>query len=364
VTRKSWALAAAAVLVAATCGVVVMSGAEHPTAAARALAADTVKVEKGKLSAMVSQGGTLTYRARPDGSPYPVINRARGVYTSLPDSGDKVGCGGVLYRVDDKPVVLLCGTVPAYRGLHVGLKGRDARQLNRNLHQLGYDTDAHVRIDPGDSAFTFKTEQALRVLQRKKGVGVTGALEIDDAVFLPVAVRVAKVAGQVGGSAGPGAPVLSATSDTLQVQVNLDPSQQGEVKKGDRAQITLPGNTPVTGRVAGFGRVAQTPAGQGSQAAEATIPTFISLDDPAKAGGLDQAPVQVDITTKGVERALSVPVTAVVGKSGGGFAVEVVRAGERRELVAVKLGLFDTGGGRVQVEGDLRAGDAVVVPSI
>ena len=50
----------------------------------------------------------------------------------------------------------------------------------------------------------------------------------------------------------------------------------------------------------------------------------------------------MDITTKGVESALSVPVTALVGKSGGGFAVEVVRAGGRRELVAVKLGLFDT----------------------
>jgi multidrug efflux pump subunit AcrA (membrane-fusion protein) len=156
--------------------------------------------------------------------------------------------------------------------------------------------------------------------------------------------------------------VLSATSDKLHVRVDLDASQQGEVKKGDRVQITLPGNTAVGGRVAGFGRVAQ--AEQGSQAAAATIPTFIDLDDPAKAGGLDQAPVEVDITTKGVDNALSVPVTALVGKSGGGFAVEVVRAGERRELVAVKLGLFDTGGGRVQVEGDVRAGDSVVVPSI
>jgi peptidoglycan hydrolase-like protein with peptidoglycan-binding domain len=362
VTRGRWALAAAAVLVAATCGVVAMSGADHPAAATRALAADTVKVGKGELSAMVSGGGTLTYRARSDGSPYLVINRARGVYTSLPYSGDKVGCGGVLYRVDERPVVLLCGTVPAYRALHVGLKGRDVLQLNRNLHQLGYDADAHVRIDPGDSAFTSKTEQALRVLQRKKGFGATGGLAIDDAVFLPVAVRIAKVTGQVGGSAGPGAPVLSATSGKLHVRVDLDASQQGEVKKGDRVQITLPGNTPVTGRVASFGRVAQ--AGQGTQAADATIATFIDLDDPAKAGGLDQAPVEVDITTKGVDNALSVPVTALVGKSGGGFAVEVVRAGGRRELVAVKLGLFDTGGGRVQVEGDLRAGDSVVVPSI
>jgi peptidoglycan hydrolase-like protein with peptidoglycan-binding domain len=362
VTRRRWALAAVAVLVAGVCGVVAMSGADHPAAAARAPAANTEKVEKGALSALVSGAGTLTYRARSDGSPYVVVNQADGVYTQLPEAGDKVGCGGVLYRVDNRPVLLLCGTVPAYRALHVGVRGPDVRQLNRNLHQLGYDADAHVRIDPGDSAFTSTTEQALRVLQRNKGVGVTGGLAIDDAVFLPEAVRIAKVTGQVGGSARPGGPVLSATSDRLHVRVDLDASQQGEVKKGDRAQITLPGNTPVTGRVAGFGRVAQ--AEQGSQAAAATIPTFIDLDDPAKAGGLDQAPVGVDITTKGVDNALSVPVTALLGKSGGGFAVEVVRAGGRRDLVAVKLGLFDTGGGRVQVEGDLREGDSVVVPSI
>jgi hypothetical protein len=57
-------------------------------------------------------------------------------------------------------------------------------------------------------------------------------------------------------------------------------------------------------------------------------------------------------------------VTALVGKSGGGFAVEVVRDGGRRELVAVRLGLFDAASGRVQVEGDLAEGDRVVVPSL
>ena len=70
----------------------------------------------------------------------------------------------------------------------------------------------------------------------------------------------------------------------------------------------------------------------------------------------------MEITTQGVESVLSVPVTALVGKSGGGFAVEVVRAGGPRELVAVKLGLFDTAGGRVEV--DLGEGNYVVVPSV
>jgi hypothetical protein len=120
----------------------------------------------------------------------------------------------------------------------------------------------------------------------------------------------------------------------------------------------------VPGTVDRLGTVAQVPAGPNQNAAAATIPAYIRLDDPDAARGLDRAPVQVDITTTRVENALSVPVTAIVGKSGGGFAVEVVRADGRRELVAVKLGLFDTAGGRVQVEGDLAEGDEVVVPSL
>jgi peptidoglycan hydrolase-like protein with peptidoglycan-binding domain len=366
VRRKTWVPAAAAVVVVATAtgGAVVMSSADRATPSAQEPPANTVKVEKGDLSAMVSQDGVLTYRARSDGSPYSVINRAGGTYTELPESGDKVGCGGVLYRVDDEPVVLLCGTVPAYRDLRTGDAGRDVRQLNRNLHQLGYDADAHVRIDPGDDTFTVKTGKALRALEHAKGLRMTGALAIGDAVFLAEPVRIAKVSGALGGAARPGAPVLTATSDKLHVQVALDPSQQGEVREGDRVQITLPGGTPVSGRVEGFGSVAQVPAGPDGKAADATIPTYIRLDDVARARGLDRAPVGVDITTKGVENALSVPVTALVGRSGGGFAVEVVRAGGRRALISVQLGLFDTGGGRVQVDGDVREGDHVVVPSL
>jgi multidrug efflux pump subunit AcrA (membrane-fusion protein) len=364
VKRKTWALAAAAVLVVVAVIGGMLSGADHTTGDAQAAPASTATVQKGKLSAVVSQNGTLTYRARPDGSPYSVINQAHGVYTKLPETGDKVDCGGVIYRVDEHPVLLLCGAVPAYRALHTGDAGQDVRQLNRNLHQLGYDAKAHVHIEPADNDFTVKTEKALEVLQRRKALRATGALARGNAVFLPESVRIAKVSGEPGAPARPGAPVLSVTSDTLHVQVDFDPSQQGQVSTGDRAQITLPGNTTVTGKVAGFGRIAQAPAGQDGSAADATIPTSISLDDPRKARGLDRAPVQVDITTEGVENALSVPVTALVGKAGGGFAVEVVRAGEQRDLVAVQVGLFDTADGRVQVEGDLREGDRVVVPSL
>jgi multidrug efflux pump subunit AcrA (membrane-fusion protein) len=361
--RKHRVLAGAAVLVAVTAigGVVAMSGAEQASPAAPEPPVNTATVERGKLSDMVSQYGILTYRARSDGSPYSVINRARGTYTKLPDAGDMVDCGDVLYRVDDKPVLLLCGSTPAYRSLSEGDTGRDVRELNANLVHLGYATRAH--LDPSSHHFGSETASALEKLQSKLGEAQTGTLGLGDAVFLPQSVRIAKVTGELGGSARPGAQAMDATSARLEVQVALDPSQQDEVKAGDRVRITLPGNESVTGKVDRLGRVAQVPAGQDDNAGGATIPAYIRLDDPKKARGLDRAPVQVEITTKGVAGVLSVPVTAIVGKAGGGFAVEVVRADGRRELVAVKPGLFDTAGGRVQVEGDLRVGDRVVVPS-
>jgi multidrug efflux pump subunit AcrA (membrane-fusion protein) len=362
--RKTWLLAAAVVLAAAAAsgGVVAMSGAEQATPAAREPPVNTATVERGKLSGMVSQYGTLVYRARSDGSPYAVINQARGTYTKLPDAGDTVDCGAVLYRVNDHPVLLLCGSTPAYRSLSQGATGPDVTELNANLVHLGYATRA--QLDPTSGRFAPETASALERLQSKLGENQTGSLHLGQAIFLPESVRIATVTGQLGGTAQPGAHVLDATSGTLEVQLALDPSQQDEVKTGDRAQIILPGNTPVTGTVDRLGRIAQIPAGQNNGAGTATIPAYISLDDPAKARRLDRAPVQVEITTKGVENALSVPVTAIVGRSGGGFAVEVVRADGRRELVAVKLGLFDTVAGRVQVvEGDLRQGDRVVVPS-
>jgi peptidoglycan hydrolase-like protein with peptidoglycan-binding domain len=364
--RRRWVLAGAAGLVAAAVigGVAAVSGANQANRAAQGAPANTAKVKKGKLSAMVSMYGTLTYRAQSDGSPYSVINQARGTYTNLPHDGDKVECGDVFYCVDDNPVLLLCGTVPAYRGLSAGEVGNDVRQLNQNLHTLGYDAAAGVVVNPNDNTFTGQTQKALEALQHNKGAAVTGTLGIDGALFLPQSVRIAKVTGALGGSAQPGAQVLSATSDTLEVQVALDASQQGDVKQGDRAQITLPGNVSVTGKVDRLGTVAQAPAGQKQDPGVATIPAYISLDDPTRAAGLDQAPVQVSITTTGVDNALSVPVTAIVGRSGGGFAVEVVHADGRHELVNVKLGLFDAAQGRVQVEGDLSEGDEVVVPSL
>ena len=163
---------------------------------------NTATVERGTLSDLVSQYGTLTYRARSDGSPYPVINRARGIYTRLPAGGDRVDCGDVLYRVNDNPVLLLCGSTPAYRSLAKGDSGPDVAELNANLVHLGYATRA--QLDPSSRDFGSETASALEKLQSRLGEDRTGSLDLGQAVFLPEPVRIAAVTGELGGSARAG----------------------------------------------------------------------------------------------------------------------------------------------------------------
>jgi hypothetical protein len=366
--RKTWALAGAAVLVAVTVsvGVAVMSGAKQAAPAAQEPPANIAKVEKGTLSAMVSLDGTLTYRARPDGSPYAVINQTSGTATWLPALGQVVEQGQVIYRVDDTPVVLLYGSTPAYRTLSAGMTGADVTELDTDLVALGYATTAE--LPAGMDAFTSATAIALKKLQATLGLSQTGTLTLGQAVFEPVAVRVTTVPAPLGGTLQAGHPVLQGTSTTRVVTIALDAAQQSAVNVGDHVVITLPDNSTTPGVVASVGTVATTSSSAngagGKGSSTPTVTVDVQPTDPAATGSLDQAPVQVEITSKVVNSVLSVPVTALVGKSGGGFAVEVVRAGGRREQVAVKLGLFDTAGGRVEVAGDLHEGDQVVVPSL
>jgi hypothetical protein len=368
VKRKSWVLAGATVLVALTVtgGVVFMSSAKQATPTAQGPPANTVKVAKGRLSAMVALDGTLTYRARSDGSPYAVISQTSGTATWLPAIGQVVEQGQVIFRVDGDPVVLLYGATPAYRTVSAGMTGADVTELNADLVALGYATAAEIPANT--DTFTPATATALQRLQATLDLPQTATLALGQAVFVPGAVRVTTLSAPLGGPLQDGHAVLQGTSTTRVVTIALDAARQSEVKAGDQVAITLPDNSTTPGVVASVGTVATTlpssNGGGGNGRSTPTVTVEVQPTDPAATGSLDQAPVRVAITTRVVESALSVPVTALVGKSGGGFAVEVVRADGRRELVAVKLGLFDTAGGRVQVEGDLHEGDRVVVPSL
>jgi Putative peptidoglycan binding domain/HlyD family secretion protein len=280
-------------------------------------------------------------------------------------------------------VVSLSFPTPAYRALSAGATGPDVAQLNSDLVKLGYATPS--QLNPTSASFGSATTTAVEKLQAVLGVTQTGTLKLGQAVFEPTAVRVTTVSAQPGGSAQTGETVLQGTSTTREVQVALDASQQTSVAVGDKVSITLPNNQTTPGVVSSVGTVATCPSSSGSggsgssSAAPATgtcssassggstpptITVGVTPSDPAAAGTWDQAPVQVGITTASVPDAVVVPVTALLARSGGGYAVEVVGADSSNHLVAVSLGLFDDADGLVQVTGPgLAAGQEVVVAS-
>lgn len=282
-------------------------------------------------------------------------------YTRLPSAGEVIRRGKPLYAIDGSGTLLLYGETPAWRSFAPGMPGgRDVAQLNANLRGLGFGANA------GDF-FTTSTEQAIEALQRLRGLPVTGSLPLGSVAFEPGAVRVTAVTPTVGQSVQPG-PIMTLSSTRHAVSIQLDVSQQSHVRVRDRVLVTLPDNSTTPGIVASVGKVASTPAGgQGSdgRAAPGTpaIPVEVQLLHPGDAGTLDQAPVNVLVTTATLRGVLVVPVNALVATAGGGYALEEVTASGAHRLVRVTPGLFDDEEGLVQVQGSgVAAGQRVVVP--
>jgi peptidoglycan hydrolase-like protein with peptidoglycan-binding domain len=284
---------------------------------------------------------------------------AAAAYTMLPSPGKVVRRGQALYAVDGQPVLLLYGSVAAWRAFRPGMSsGRDVAQLNANLRALGYSSGL------ASDSFTAATREAILALQAARGLTQTGVLLLGAVTFKPDAVRVTGVKPTVGDAVQAG-EVLSVSSTRHQVAIELDAAQQAEVKVGDPVTVTLPGGRTTPGRVSFVGSVASLPSDGGVAASSTpTIDVNVRLLRQAAAGRLDQAPVQVSITTARVEDALVVPVNALLALAGGGYAVEVVNAAGVHRLVPVSLGLFDDAEGLVQVSGSgLRAGQRIVVPA-
>jgi len=341
-TRRSRWVAAGTVVTAAVAATLAFGHHREPRTQAPTYPTSTATVDRRSLTAQTRVAATWGYAGA-----YTVVNQAAGTITRLPRVGQVVRQGTALYRVSGRPVVLLYGPVPAYRALSYGMTGPDVTELNTALADLGYQSRPRNR-----HYFSGETAAALGRLQHHLGVSRTGELALGDAVFLPTAARVT-TRGVLGGPARPGMTLLTATSTTPMVTVDLDAAQQTQVRTGDKVTITLPGGRTTPGRVSSVGRVAK-------KGATPTIAVKVTPTEP-KAAALDQAPVQVSVVTGRVRDALVVPVTALLAQTGGGYAVEVTGP---RGLVPVSVGLFDDADGLVQVTGaGLTAGRRVVVPA-
>jgi peptidoglycan hydrolase-like protein with peptidoglycan-binding domain len=312
--------AAALVVLAAIATAAIVLLAAHSPAHARSgtgvPAGDTTaEVTRRTLTESSTVDGTLGY-----GSTLELYDRLSGTFTWLPAVGAVIARGGTLWRVNNEPVALMYGPVPAYRTLKEGVsKGPDVVELNQNLTALGYDPYGAIT---GDEVFGEATAAAVRRWQKAEGLSETGEAELGRIIFAPGARRVTavKVAlgqdppggagakepaagtkeepaagtkGKPAGSkepakkkrpakkhqdkkepakesptkespskespssgAGAGMPVLTTTSTQQLVQLKVKAEQQTLARVGRSAPVTLPGGDVVRGRIIDVGSVA------------------------------------------------------------------------------------------------------------
>ncbi len=291
-----------------------------------------------------------------------------GTITWLPPVGAQASRGQPAYQVNGQPVPLLYGTRPAWRDIGPGTSGPDVRELQENLASLGYG--------PGLTAtgqFSLATGHAVARWQRAEGLPVTGSVPLGQVVFLPGPLLVTQQAAAVGGPVPSGTPILQGTGTTPVVQVQLNPSLVPGLRDGDTVTVTMPDGMPAPGTVAQVSKIAVN-QGQGSASQQggsqsqqsggqqALIPVMIKMTGTV-GGFLDQAQVQVSITSAEARNVLAVPVTALLARPGGTFAVTVT-TGPASRTVPVQAGLFDQITGLVEVSGPgLADGERVVVPA-
>lgn len=311
---------------------------------ANTTATSTAPVTRGDVVDTQSVDGKLTY-----GDSRDIPATANGTVTWLPNQGDIVKRGEPLFKVDNKPVVLMYGSLPVYRTLKEGEKGDDVKELEQNLADLGYG-DGEV-----GSKFTSDTTDAVKSWQEDMGLSKTGTVDAGQVVFQPGEVRVSELGVPLGGRSG-GGKALSVTDVTPTVHVDLDASKQNLVRTDEQVQVTMPDGNNIKGKITSVGSVAKAGANN-----TFTIDVDISLSTTA-IGNVDQAPVSVQLETSRAKNVLSVPVEALLGLREGGFGVEVVDAKGNKHIVAIRTGAY--GGGRVEVSGDgLSEGMNVEVPS-
>jgi peptidoglycan hydrolase-like protein with peptidoglycan-binding domain len=390
--RLRWLSAGALALVAAAVLAVVLlgsgSGGRHGSETDVPAGDTTASVTRRTLSESSTVDGTLGY-----GPTSELYDRLGGTFTWLPSVGAVIGRGGTLWRIDDRPVVLMYGSIPAYRTLKQGVSdGPDVTELNRNLIDLGYDPYGAI-VD--DEVFDEATAAAVKRWQKAEGLTETGEVELGRVAFAPGARRVTDVKVTLGqdppgattpaettkskskskgkgkpakeasaskqpakaspakdepatdspskespsGESGTGAgeAVLTTTSTQQLVQLKVKPEQQQLARTGETVTVLLPGGGQARGHVTQVGTVASEPSSSGDEAkgspsgesGESTIPVTIALEHAV--AHLDEAPVSVELLKSIRHEVLTVPATALIATAGGSYAVETLASSPNGE---------------------------------
>ncbi|WP_328334800.1 peptidoglycan-binding protein [Kribbella sp. NBC_00382] len=376
-SRRVVALVTGAVVVAGA-GVVGFRIFDRPE---KALASDgpdpalTVEIVRTDLSQAKDLGGQLGY-----GAGQTIKSHAEGTITWRPKVGTSLGRGEVLFRVDDKPVVLFFGGTPLFRTLGKAappvsppstppsappsappakekpVEGPDVRVVKQNLTALGFLPKTTT------DKLTSATTHAIKEWQKSLDLDPTGVIDPATVVVLPGAVRVDSIKAALGDPAAGEVLGVTATDKVVTLPIDAD-STQG-ISVGAKVKLTLPNGKATTGTIRSVGTDATPPPSDGNPAdggKKPQVTALITLDHQAASVGVDSGPVTVTVPGPSRKGVLVVPVAALLALREGGYAVQVV-SGSTTALVGVKTGMFADG--NVEITGaGLQAGQKVVTTS-
>ncbi|RSM82492.1 peptidoglycan-binding protein [Kibdelosporangium aridum] len=302
-------------------------GSPDPKPASSTLPPATATVTRQTLVDTQTETGELGY-----GDAVTVNGKLSGTVTSLPAKGSIVDRGKAIYHVDNSPVVLLYGGLPAYRTLTTGLDGADVKQFEENLAALGY------KGFTVDDEYTAATATAVKKWQRDLGLDKTGTVEPGRIVYATGQIRVDSHKAAVGDEAR--SALLTYTAQGRVVRVELDLSDQRLAVKDAPVRVKLPDGKTVDGKIV------DTSTTVDEQENQSTTKIVVTVAAEEKAfEGLDQASLDVIFTASKREKVLTVPVAALLALPEGGYGVQLTDG----RVMPVQTGLF--AGGRVEVTG-------------
>lgn len=312
----------------------------------------TAKVQRTSLTDTQTVDGGLSYgdaatvlAQSSGGGSKPGAGGGSGIVTWVPKAGDTIKRGGDVYRVNQQKTPLLYGNIPFYRTMKSGDSGSDVKILEQNLKALGYDGFV------ADSTYYDDTAAAVKEWQDDLNREETGTVKPGDAVVAPGARKVSAVKAELG--AAPSGEVLTWTGTERVISVDLDAQYEDLVKNGTKAQVELPDGTSVEATVTEVGSPSNAAdegsgdSGSGDSGSDdsdkaSTLPVELKVKDQKGLGSYQAASVDVILKSESRKNVLAVPVSALVAKDGGGYALEVVKSSAPNgvEHVPVKLGMF------------------------
>ncbi len=325
----------------------------------RALVAETVV--RGTIAPTTSAVVPLT---PPSGS-LPIITRRPA------EVGATLKAGAVAVEVAGRPVVVLPGSFPVYRDLHLGNSGPDVLQLEADLRDLG------LRTGPVDGLLDARTGDALSRLWRSHGYELPTEPSVDQdglPTVSPVVPRteLAFVAGM---------PVLlTAIRDASGGREGGSDGGEASAAEGpsivlSSTELVASGPLPAGTEAPDTGSPVSIESDVSGQAVDATVSAIVASADSGgtplstvvakpsaslPAEWADQS-VRIIVHRKTVEDALVVPVSALSARSNGRTEIRLLSGGESRRI-AVEVLLVADGYAAIRPEGgDVHAGDAAIV---